>query len=78
LGVNAASEASEAYGAYRATYAVARKYEGEVLLLHQTISVVRWDPFFACKRVRVSSRNYKRRKLVLRRSQLFSIEAVVS
>ena len=28
LGVNAASEAREAYGAYRATYAVARKYEG--------------------------------------------------
>jgi outer membrane protein TolC len=38
LGVNAASEAREAYGAYRATYAVARKYEGEVLPLHQTIS----------------------------------------
>jgi outer membrane protein TolC len=38
LGVNAASEAREAYGAYRATYAIARKYEGEVLPLHQTIS----------------------------------------
>jgi outer membrane protein TolC len=38
LGVNAASEAREAYGAYRATYTVARKYEGEVLPLHQTIS----------------------------------------
>jgi outer membrane protein TolC len=37
-GVNAASEAREAYGAYRATYAIARKYEGEVLPLHQTIS----------------------------------------
>ena len=33
-----ASEAREAYGAYRATYAIARKYEGEVLPLHQTIS----------------------------------------
>ena len=38
LGVNAASEAREAYGAYRATYAIAEKYEGEVLPLHQTIS----------------------------------------
>jgi outer membrane protein TolC len=38
LGVNAASEAREAYGAYRATYAIARKYEGDVLPLHQTIS----------------------------------------
>jgi|RhiMetdeSRZDD1v2_1073273.scaffolds.fasta_scaffold296375_2 outer membrane protein TolC len=38
LGVNAASEAREAYGAYRATYAIAQKYEGEVLPLHQTIS----------------------------------------
>lgn len=38
LGVNAASEAREAYGAYRATYAIAKKYEGEVLPLHQTIS----------------------------------------
>lgn len=38
LGVNAASEAREAYSAYRATYAIARKYEGEVLPLHQTIS----------------------------------------
>jgi outer membrane protein TolC len=38
LGVNAASEARQAYGAYRATYAMARKYEGEVLPLHQTIS----------------------------------------
>ena len=38
LGVNAASEAREAYAAYRATYAVDRKYEGEVLPLHQTIS----------------------------------------
>jgi len=36
-GVNAASEAREAYGAYRATYAIARKYEGEVLPLYQTI-----------------------------------------
>jgi outer membrane protein TolC len=38
LGVDAASEAREAYGAYRATFAIARKYEGEVLPLHQTIS----------------------------------------
>jgi outer membrane protein TolC len=38
LGVNAASEARQAYGAYRATFAIARKYEGEVLPLHQTIS----------------------------------------
>ncbi len=38
LGVNAASEAREAYGAYRATYDIARKYEGKVLPLHQTIS----------------------------------------
>jgi outer membrane protein TolC len=38
LGVNAASEAREAFGAYRATYAIARKYEGEVLPLRQTIS----------------------------------------
>jgi len=38
LGINAASEAREAYGAYRGTYAVARKYEGEVLPLHHTIS----------------------------------------
>jgi outer membrane protein TolC len=38
LGVNAASEVREANGAYRATYAIARKYEGEVLPLHQTIS----------------------------------------
>lgn len=37
-GVNAASEAREAYAAYRATYGIARKYEGEVLPLHQTIS----------------------------------------
>jgi outer membrane protein TolC len=37
-GVNAASEARQAYGAYRATYAIARKYEVEVLPLHQTIS----------------------------------------
>jgi outer membrane protein TolC len=37
-GVNAVSEAREAYGTYRATYAIARKYEGEVLPLHQTIS----------------------------------------
>jgi outer membrane protein TolC len=36
-GVNAASEAREAYGAYRATYTIARKYEGEVLPLYQTI-----------------------------------------
>jgi outer membrane protein TolC len=38
MGVNARSEAREAYGDYRATYAIARKYEGEVLPLHQTIS----------------------------------------
>jgi outer membrane protein TolC len=38
MGVNAASEAREAYGAYRASYAIAGKYEGEVLPLHQTIS----------------------------------------
>src|SRR6478736_2456297 len=38
LGVNAASEAREAYGAYRATYAVAKKYESEVLPMHQAIS----------------------------------------
>jgi outer membrane protein TolC len=38
LGVNAASEAREAHGAYRATYAIAKTYEGEVLPLHQTIS----------------------------------------
>ncbi|MFZ1071593.1 MAG: TolC family protein, partial [Methyloceanibacter sp.] len=38
LGVNAASEAREAYGAYRATFAVAKKYEAEVLPLHQAIS----------------------------------------
>jgi outer membrane protein TolC len=37
-GINAASEAREAYGAYRATYAIARKYQGEVLPLQQTIS----------------------------------------
>jgi outer membrane protein TolC len=37
LGVNAASEAREAYGAYRATYAVARKYQAEVLPLHERI-----------------------------------------
>jgi outer membrane protein TolC len=37
LGVNAASEAREAYGAYRATYQVARKYQGEVLPLHESI-----------------------------------------
>ena len=37
LGVNAASEAREAYAAYRATYAVAKKYEGEVLPLHASI-----------------------------------------
>jgi outer membrane protein TolC len=37
LGVNAASEAREAYGAYRSTYEVARKYEGNVLPLHQAI-----------------------------------------
>src|SRR5262245_54045538 len=38
LGVSAASEAREAFGAYRATYAVAKKYETEVLPLQQTIS----------------------------------------
>jgi outer membrane protein TolC len=37
-GINAASEAREAYGAYRATYAIARKYQGEVMPLQQTIS----------------------------------------
>jgi outer membrane protein TolC len=37
-GINAASEAREAYGAYRATYAIARKYRGEVLPLQQTIA----------------------------------------
>ena len=36
LGVNAASEAREAYGAYRATFAVAKKYEAEVLPLHES------------------------------------------
>ncbi len=38
IGVNAASEAREAYGAYRATYAIAKKYQSEVLPLQQTIS----------------------------------------
>ena len=38
LGVNAASEAREAYSAYRATYAIAKQYESEVLPMHQTIS----------------------------------------
>jgi outer membrane protein TolC len=38
LGVNAASEAREAYGAYHATYAIAKKYESEVLPMQQTIS----------------------------------------
>src|SRR5262245_471915 len=38
LGASAASEAREAFGAYRATYAVAKKYETEVLPLQQTIS----------------------------------------
>src|SRR4029078_10361652 len=38
LGVNAASEAREAYGAHAPPHASARKYEGEVLPLHQTIS----------------------------------------
>jgi outer membrane protein TolC len=38
LGINAASEAREAYAAYRATYGIARQYEGEVLPLHRTIS----------------------------------------
>jgi outer membrane protein TolC len=38
LGINATSEAREAYAAYRTTYAVAIKYESEVLPLHQTIS----------------------------------------
>ena len=37
-GINAASEAREAYAAYRATYAIAKKYQGEVLPLQQTIS----------------------------------------
>jgi outer membrane protein TolC len=38
IGVNAASEAREAYGAYRATYAIAKKYQSDVLPLQQTIS----------------------------------------
>jgi outer membrane protein TolC len=38
MGANAASEAREAYGTYRAAYAIAIKHEGEVLPLHQTIS----------------------------------------
>jgi len=38
LGINAASEARAAYGAYRATYTIAKKYENEVLPLHQTLS----------------------------------------
>jgi outer membrane protein TolC len=38
MGVNAASEAREAYGAYRASFAIARKYHGEVLPLQRTIS----------------------------------------
>jgi outer membrane protein TolC len=38
IGVNAASEAREAYGAYRATYAIAKKYQSDVLPLEQTIS----------------------------------------
>jgi outer membrane protein TolC len=38
LGINAASEAREAYGSYRASFAIARKYEGEVLPLYRTIS----------------------------------------
>lgn len=38
IGVNAASEAREAYGAYRAAYTIAKKYQGEVLPLQQTIS----------------------------------------
>jgi outer membrane protein TolC len=37
-GINAASEARAAYRAYRATYAITRKYESEVLPLQQTIS----------------------------------------
>jgi outer membrane protein TolC len=37
-GVNAASEARETYGAYRATYTVAAQYETKVLPLQQTIS----------------------------------------
>jgi outer membrane protein TolC len=37
-GINAASEAREAYGAYRGTYTIAKKYENEVLPLQQTIS----------------------------------------
>jgi len=37
-GVNAASEAREAYGAYRATYTVAAQYETKVLPLQQTIA----------------------------------------
>jgi outer membrane protein TolC len=37
-GVNAVSEAREAYAVYRATYVIAEKYENEVLPLQQTIS----------------------------------------
>ena len=37
-GVNAASEAREAYGTYRASYAIAKKYQDEVLPLQRTIS----------------------------------------
>jgi outer membrane protein TolC len=36
--INARSEAREAYGAYKATYAVAAQYESEVLPLRDTIS----------------------------------------
>ena len=36
--VNARSEAREAFGAYKANYGIARKYEREVLPLQQTIS----------------------------------------
>ena len=35
---NARSEAREAFGAYRATYAIAAQYEREVLPLRETIS----------------------------------------
>jgi len=38
MAVNARSEAREAYGAYKATHAIAAQYEREVLPLRQTIS----------------------------------------
>ena len=36
--MNARSEAREAYGAYRSTYAIAARYEREVLPLRRTIT----------------------------------------